>query len=140
MGHSYSNFLIRIVFSTKNRAKIIPRDRQGDLWRYMTGIAKNVKVNVLAIGGMPDHIHTLIALPGTIGHSTVIQKMKGNSSKRMGPKFEWQEGFGAFSVSDSRREDVLAYIHNQEEHHRKRNFEEEFIALLTAHNVDYDPR
>ena len=106
----------------------------------MTGIAKNIKVNVLAIGGMADHFHTLIALPGTLGHSTVIQKIKENSSKWMGLKFEWQEGFGAFSVSDSRREDVIAYINNQEEHHRKRNFEEEFIALSKAHNVDYDPR
>jgi hypothetical protein len=58
----------------------------------------------------------------------------------MGPKFEWQEGFGAFSVSDSRREDVIAYIRNQEEHQKKPNFQEEFIALLKAHNVDYDPR
>ncbi|HEU5234880.1 MAG TPA: IS200/IS605 family transposase [Terriglobales bacterium] len=140
MGHSYSNVLVHIVFSTKNRAKIIPRDHQEDLWRYMTGIAKSVKANVLAIGGMPDHIHALVALPGTIGHSTLIQKIKENSSKWMGSKFEWQEGFGAFSVSDSRRDDVIAYIHNQEEHHKKRNFEEEFIALLKAHNVDYDPR
>ena len=140
MGHSYSNVLVHIVFSTKNRAKIIPRDRQEDLRRYMTGIAKSVKANVLAIGGMPDHIHTLVALPGTIGYSTVIQKIKENSSKWLGPKFEWQEGFGAFSVSDSRRDDVIAYIHNQEEHHKKRSFEEEFIALLKAHNVDYDPR
>ena len=63
MGHSYSNVLVHLVFSTKNRAKIIPRYRQEDLWRYMTGIAKNLKVNVLATGGTPDHIHTLIALP-----------------------------------------------------------------------------
>ena len=88
MGHSHSNVLVYVVFSTKNRSKIIPCDRQEDLWRYMTGIVKNIKVNVLAIGGMADHIHTLIALPGTLGHSTVIQKIKENSSKWMGPKFE----------------------------------------------------
>ena len=122
------------------QGRIISRDRQEDLWQYMVGIGKNLKVNVIAIGGISDHIHTLVTLPGTIGHSTVIQKIKQNSSKWMGPNFEWQEGFGAFSVSDSRREDVIAYIRNQEEHHRKRNFEEEFIALLKAHNVDYDPR
>ena len=140
MGHSYSNVLVHVVFSTKNRAKMIPHDRQEDLGRYITGIATNIKVNILAIGGMPDHMHLLVGLPGTIGHSTAIQKIKENSSKWMGPDFEWQEGFGAFSVSDSRRGDVIAYIHNQEEHHKKRNFEEEFIELLKAHNVDYDPR
>ena len=106
----------------------------------MVGIGKNLKVNVIAIGGITDHIHMLVALPGTLGHSTAIQKIKENSSKWMGPKFEWQEGFGAFSVSDSRREDVIGYIRNQEEHHKKRSFEDEFIALLKAHKVDYDPR
>ena len=140
MGHSYSNVLVHAVFSTKNRAKIIPPDRQEQLWRYMVGIAKHHKVNVISIGGMSDHIHMLMALPGIIGHSTAIQKVKENSSKWMGRSFEWQEGYGAFSVSDSRRKDVIAYIRNQEKHHKKRNFEEEFIALLKAHNVDYDPR
>jgi hypothetical protein len=85
----------------------------------------------------------LIALPGTLGYSTAIQKMKASSSKWMSKEvhdFGWQEGFGTFSVSDSRRDDVIAYIHNQEEHHKKHNFDEEFIALLKAHNVDYDPR
>ena len=140
MGHSYCNVLIHTVFSTKNRAKIISRDRQDELWRYMTGIAKNHDSNVLAIGGMPDHIHMLIALPGSVAYSTAIQKIKAGSSKWMGHDFAWQEGFGAFSVSDSHRDEVISYIHNQEEHHKKRSFEEEFIALLKAHNVDYDPR
>ena len=79
MGHSYSNVLVHVVFSTKNRAKIIPPDRQEELWRYMVGIGKNLKVNVIAIGGMPDHIHVLMALPGMIGHSTAIQKVKEKS-------------------------------------------------------------
>jgi len=140
MGHSYSNVLVHVVFSTKDRAKIIPHDRQEDLWRYMSGIGKNLKVNVVTIGGIADHMHMLIALPGTVGHSTAIKTIKENSSKWMGAGFSWQEGFGAFSVSDSHRDDVIAYIHNQEEHHKKRSFEEEFIALLKAHNVDYDPR
>jgi REP element-mobilizing transposase RayT len=143
MGHSYSNVLIHIVFSTKNRTKSIPRDRHEELWRYMTGIAKNLEVNILAIGGMPNHVHILSAIPGTLGYSTAIQKIKASSSKWMKKgvrNFGWQEGFGAFSVSDSRRDDVIAYIHNQEEHHKKRSFDEEFIALLKAHNVDYDPR
>lgn len=143
MGHSYSNVLLHIVFSTKNRRKIIPPDHQEQLWKYITGIVHNLHGNVLAIGGMPDHTHILLAQPGTIGFSTMVQKIKTNSSGWMEETvkdFEWQEGFGAFSVSDSRRADVIAYIRNQEEHHKKRNFEEEFIALLKAHNVDFDPR
>ena len=143
MGHSYYNVLIHVVFSTKNRLKSIPRDRQEELWRYITGIARNHDISVIAIGGMPDHLHTLMALPGTVACSTAIQKIKSNSSKWMAGfvgDFCWQEGFGAFSVSDSRRNQVIAYIHNQEEHHKKRTFEEEFVALLKAHKIDYDPK
>ena len=143
MGHSYSNVMIHIVFSTKNRKENIPPDREEELWRYMTGMAKNLDTNVLAIGGMPDHIHILDAIPGVLGFSEVIQKIKTNSSKWMKGfvnDFGWQEGFGAFSVSDSRRDDVIAYIREQEEHHKKRTFEEEFIALLKAHGVEYDPK
>jgi REP element-mobilizing transposase RayT len=109
----------------------------------MTGISKNLDANVLAIGGMPDHIHILMAQPGPLRFSVLIQKIKANSSRWMSREtadFSWQEGFGAFSVSDSRREDVIAYILNQEEHRKKRSFEEEFIALLKAHHVDYDPK
>lgn len=109
----------------------------------MTGIAKRIHVRVLAIGGMPDHIHILIVLPGVMPFSSAIQKIKTYLSKWMVKSvrdFGWQEGFGAFSVSESRRDDVIAYIRNQEEHHNKREFEEEFIALLEAHHVDYDPK
>ena len=143
MGHSYHNVLIHIVFSTKERRKLIAREHQENLWRYITGIAKNLDTNVLSIGGMPDHIHILLAQPGMMPFSTIIQKIKINSSKWMEDtvrNFEWQEGFGAFSVSNSRRKAVIDYIHNQEKHHKKRSFEDEFIALLKAHNIDYDPK
>jgi len=79
---------VHVVFSTRNRAKMIPFDRQQDLWRYMGGISKNLKVNLLAIGGMPDHIHMLRALPGLLGYSNAIQKMKGSSSEWMGEVFQ----------------------------------------------------
>src|SRR5436305_1181313 len=143
MGHSYINVLVHIVFSTKERRKIIPTDKQEELWKYMTGIARNLRVNTVAIGGMPDHIHMLIAESGTIPISTVLQKVKGGSSKWLGKQgrgFAWPEGFGAFGVSVSHRDKVIAYIRNQPEHHKKRSFEEEFLALLEAVGVDYDPR
>jgi REP element-mobilizing transposase RayT len=83
MGHSYSNVLLHIVFSTKNRRKIIPPDHQDQLWKYMTGIVHNLGGSVLAIGGMPEHSHILLAQPGTIGFSTMVQKIKTNSSSWM---------------------------------------------------------
>ena len=143
MGHSYINVLVHIVFSTKERRKIIPVQKQEELWKYMTGIARNLGINTVAIGEMPDHIHMLIAESGTIPLSTVLQKVKGSSSKWLGSQvrgFAWQEGFGAFGVSASHLDKVIAYIRNQPEHHKKRTFEEEFLALLKAVGVDYDPR
>jgi putative transposase len=143
MGHSYMNVLIHLVFSTKERRKLIPTDKQEELWRYLTGIAKNLGFTVLAVGGMPDHVHLLIALSGTMAFSEFVQKLKANSSKWMAQEtrdFAWQQGFGAFGVSASHRDDVMAYIHNQPKHHKKRSFEEEFVALLKAVGTAYDPK
>ena len=143
MGHSYLNILIHLVFSTKERRKLIPANKQEELWRYLTGIAKNLGCSVLAVGGMPDHVHLLIALNGTVPFSEFVQKLKANSSRWMSQgkrEFVWQQGFGAFGVSASHRDDVIAYIHNQPEHHKKRTFEEEFVALLKAVGIEYDPR
>jgi REP element-mobilizing transposase RayT len=92
---------------------------------------------------MTDHTHLLLAMPGTIPFSEVVQKIKASSSGSMSEQvrgFHWQEGFGAFSVSASHRDEVIHYIHNQAEHHKKRSFEEEFIALLKAIGVSYDPK
>ena len=143
MGHSYINVLVHIVFSTKERRKIIPTDKQEELWKYMTGIARNLRVNTMAIGGMPDHIHMLIAESGRFLFLLCFRRSRavprnGSESKVRG--FAWQEGFGAFGVSVSHRDKVIAYIRNQPEHHKKRSFEEEFLALLEAVGVDYDPR
>jgi len=143
MGHSYINVFVHIVFSTKERRKIIPTDKQEELWKYMTGIARKLGVNTIAIGGMPDHIHMLVAESGVLPISSLLQKVKGSSSKWLGAQlrgFAWQEGFGAFGVSASHRDKVIAYIQNQPEHHKKRSFEEEFLTLLKAVGVDYDPR
>jgi putative transposase len=143
MGHSYVNVLTHLVFSTKNRRKLIPINKQEELWRYLTGIGKNLRTNVLAVGGMPDHVHLLIVLTGPMSISELVQKLKASSSKWMSQAerdFAWQQGFGAFGVSASHRDEVIAYIHNQPEHHRKRSFEEEFVALLNAVGVEYDPR
>lgn len=96
---------------------------------------------MIAVGGMPNHVHLLISTPPTMGVAVAVQKLKVNSSRWMGEqglRFEWQKGYAAFSVSPSLVETVTKYIRNQEQHHRVRSFEEEFIALLKKSGVDYD--
>lgn len=143
MGHSYVNVLAHVVFSTKNRRSTIPLHKQEELWKYLAGTARNLGTPTIATGGMPDHVHLLLALSGPLSISTTVQKIKVSSSKWLATEirdFAWQEGFGAFGVSSSQRQEVIAYIRNQSEHHKKRTFEEEFKALLKAVGVDYDPR
>jgi REP element-mobilizing transposase RayT len=103
-------------------------------------------MKALAIGGVLDHVHALLSLPSTMSFAKAVQLIKGGSSKwihdefRHLRKFEWQEGYGAFSVSASQVARTIAYIERQKEHHRKRTFKEEFITLLDKHHVVYDPR
>jgi REP element-mobilizing transposase RayT len=108
----------------------------------MIGIGRNKKVPVIAVGGMPNHVHLLLGLPGHLTYPEVISKIKSNSSrfmKRMNRSFEWQEGYGAFAVSTSQIDTVVRYIRNQAEHHRKRSFEEEFLLMLKKAGIEYDP-
>jgi putative transposase len=112
----------------------------------MGGIARENGMKALAIGGTQDHVHTLLSLPATISVAKAIQLIKGGSSKWIHDqlpkyrKFEWQDGYGAFSVSASQIETVVRYIDEQKEHHRKRTFEEEFLEFLDKHGVEYDRR
>jgi putative transposase len=139
--HTLACNLVHCVFSTKNRANLIAEPER--TWQYMTGIARAKQVPVLAIGGTSNHIHMLIALPPAVPLAKVIQDIEGNSSRWMGERerlFSWQPGYGAFSVSESRRDAVISYIANQEEHHRKWTFEQEFLTLLRNSKVPFDPK
>ena len=141
MPHSYSSALIHAVFSTKERQPTI--DDPEKLWAYIIGIEKNLGIRPMATGGISNHVHLLFALPGTLAFSVAIQKIKANSSRWMKarvPGFAWQEGFGAFSVSPSHVQAVTGYIRNQEQHHRQRRFEDEFISMLEKAGIEYDPR
>lgn len=143
MPHTYSQNYLHVVFSTKERRKLITKEFQPKLWSYMAGIARNNDFLVLANGGMEDHTHLLIQLPATLALAKAVQLLKGGSSKWVGEhgrEFSWQEGYGAFSVSKSKISTVVKYIENQETHHRKITFEDEFIALLEKHGIEYDPR
>ncbi len=142
MSHAFVKNHLHLVFSTKDRIKIIPKNIQPELWSYMAGICKNKEMPAIAIGGMNDHAHILFHLPPTLTLSKAIQLLKANSSKWMnehGMKFAWQEGYAAFSVSVSNTPVVAEYIRNQEKHHRKITFQDEYLALLKKHGIEFDP-
>ena len=143
MSHSYSQNLVHCVYSTEERRKLIPPELQRGLWECKSAIAKRDGVHVIEAGGTENHVHILLALPPTITLSKALQNIKAYSSRWMsehGVHFKWQQGYGAFSVSPSQIQGVVSYVRNQAEHHRRRSFEEEFIFLLKASGVEYDPR
>src|SRR5713226_6747470 len=129
MSHTYFQNVMHVVFSTKDRRKIIPPELKERLWAYAAGICKHENIFVHAIGGMEDHIHLLLQFPATEPISKAVKTIKVNSSRWMsnqGIDFAWQQGYGAFSVSKSNIAAVTHYIQNQEKHHKKMGFEEEF--------------
>jgi len=146
MSHSYVTNLMHCVFSTKERYPFVDSELELRLWPYIGGIARENKMKALTIGGTADHVHALLSLPATMSFAKAVQLIKGGSSKWIHDtfakykKFEWQEGYGAFSVSASQASRTIAYINNQKEHHHKRTFEDEFLALLDKHGVEYDRR
>ncbi len=143
MSHSYAQNHIHLVFSTKNREKLLPSEFLQRLWSYTAGICKNHDLLTFAVGGMEDHVHLLFRLPPTISLANAVTLIKSNSSKWIREKekaFAWQEGYGAFSVSSSNIAAVIKYIETQEEHHRKLGFEDEFISLLKKHGMPFDPK
>ena len=144
MGHSYASIRLHIVFSTFERRKTITPATQSRLWAYIAGVARKLDAQVFEVGGVADHVHVFATLPATLTAAQLVQKLKANSSRWMrqngASRFEWQRGYGAFSVSASATEEVRAYIHGQEEHHRKHTFEEEFLSLLKRYGLEYDPK
>ena len=140
MAHTCASNFIHCIFSTKNRKPLIPAERVTGLYSYLGGIARGEGLTLIAAGGTANHVHLLFALPAACPLAAAVQKLKGSSSRWMGPGFAWQEGYGAFSVSPSHVSVVKRYIGGQEEHHRKRSFEEEFLALLRNCGIPYDDR
>ena len=116
------------------------------LWPFLGGIARQNKMKAIEIGGVPDHVHVLLSLPSTLSIAKALQFIKGGSSKwvhdtfREHWRFGWQVKYGAFSVSVSQLDKTIRYIRNQEAHHRKMTFQEEFVALLKKHRIAYDER
>ena len=143
---TFTNLLFHIVYSTKYRKLMIEKSWQDDLYGYVGGIVRDHKGTLLCMGGVSDHVHLLAKLSPTIAVSDMLRLIKSNSSKMVNETmtllipFEWQPGYAAFSVSESQYPRVRDYILNQEEHHRKKTFQEEFIELLEKHNITYDLR
>jgi putative transposase len=144
MSHTYISDLVHCVFSTKERRNLIRPEIQSDLWAFLGGIARKNGFKALIVGGTENHVHVLLSLPTQMPLAKAMQLIKGVSSHWMNENhakgFAWQQGYGAFTVGISQKDDTIAYIQSQAEHHRKRSFEEEFVAFLKKHNVEYDPR
>ena len=146
MGHSFTSSLFHCVFSTTGRRQLITQDLQPRLWPFMGGIARKKGMKALIVGGVEDHVHLLLSLPSTLAIAKAVQQIKGESSKWVHDtfpdhwRFAWQEGYGAFSVGISQVEATIRYIETQPEHHRKRSFQEEFLAMLEKHGILYDER
>jgi putative transposase len=146
MAHTYTSLFVHCVFSTKERRNLLSKDVRERLWPYLGGIAREKGMSAVAVGGTDNHVHILLSVPPTISAAKAVQLIKGTSSKWIHDtfpthaSFAWQEGYGAFTINVSGIEETIAYINRQEEHHRVRSFEEEYIGFLKRHRIEYDDR
>ena len=146
MVNTYSQIYIHIVFAVENRASLIDYSWEERLQKYITGIVSKNGQKMIAINGMPDHIHFFIGMKPSCNLSELIREIKKSSNSFVNDEkftpycFSWQEGYGAFTVSVSHVSDTIAYIDAQKEHHQKKTFQEEYIVFLKKHNIEYDER
>ena len=146
MPQSLTKIYLHIIFSTKYRRSLITDDVQTQLYPYMAGILKTYKSTPVLIGGMPDHVHILTTLSKNYATCKLIEEVKKSSSKwvkTLSPylrAFQWQNGYGAFSIGQSQINAVTKYIERQKQHHRKMTFKEEFLKFLEKYQVEYDER
>jgi len=146
MANTYTQIYIQLVFAVQGRRSLIGNHVKQDLYKYLTGLVQQRMHKLIAINGMPDHVHMLIGQHPDNALSDLVRDVKALSSKHINQnrwvrgKFQWQEGFRAFSYSRSQLGTVIRYIEQQERHHRKRSFREEYLELLTKFGVDFDAR
>lgn len=146
MANTYSQIHLQFVFAVKHRDSLIRSQWKEELYLYISGIIEKQGHKLLAINGMPDHIHIFIGMRPNQSVSDLLQDIKRNSSLWINQKgfvngkFEWQEGYGAFSYSKSQVKAVIDYIENQENHHKKISFREEYIDFLQKFEIEYDER
>lgn len=145
MAGTFSQVYIQVVFAVKGRENLISNEWKEELHKYISGIITAKGQQAIIVNGVSDHIHCFIGLKPSIAISDLVRDIKNNSTnfindrKFIKGKFRWQEGFGVFSYSQSQIKDVYNYILNQEEHHRKKTFKDEYIEFLNDNQVDYKP-
>ena len=146
MGSTLSNLVYHVIFSTKNREPLINSKLCNALYGHIGGIIKSESAILLQIGGMPDHIHIVLKLKPVHSLSEIMKKLKGHSSKWvneqafLNERFSWQEGYAAFTVSESQIGAVVHYVKNQKSHHQNLSYQEEFTQFLKHHRVEFEER
>jgi len=146
VANTYTQIYIQVVFAVEGRQSLIAPEHNDELQKYITGIVTTQRHKLIAINNLPDHMHLLIGLRPDAALSELVRDIKANSSRFINEKrwvrgrFSWQEGFGAFSYSRSQLDTVIRYIRNQQKHHARKSFREEYGALLDRFGVVYDPR
>ena len=144
MANTYSQSYFHLIFSPKNRQALIQKTWKDELEKYITGIIQNNKHKLLAIGSMPDHIHIFIGYNLNHRISDLVEEIKTSSNKWIKDneltkfKFEWQKGYGAFTHSHSQIDAIIKYVLNQEQHHMKRTFKEEYLEILKKNDIKYN--
>lgn len=145
MSGTFSQIYIQVVFAVRGRESLIHPSWEEELYKYISGIVKNKEQKMIAINGMPDHIHFLIGMRPSCCLSDLVREIKKSSNdfikeKKLSKyKFNWQEGYGAFSYSQSGLGNVIAYIRDQKEHHKKTTFKDEYVELLTKFEIEHKP-
>jgi REP element-mobilizing transposase RayT len=146
MPQSLANVLLHVVFSTKGRGPVLANAWRPELEAYLAGILRHLDCPAVQVGGMQEHVHLLCRLSRTLAIAKMVEEVKKGSSKWVKTKaaalrnFHWQNGYGVFSVNPSRAPEVIEYIADQEKHHRRVTFEEEYRALLEKHGLEFDER
>jgi putative transposase len=146
VANTYSQIYIQTVFAVEGRQSLIKPDFKEDLFKYITGIVKNQGQKLISINGMSDHIHFLIGLRPAMALADLVREIKVDSTNHINKekwihgRFNWQEGYGAFSYGHSQLETIIRYIQNQEKHHRRRSFKDEYLSLLRKFDIAFDDK
>lgn len=146
MANTFSQIYLQFVFAVKNRQSLVPKQHKEELHKYITGLVQNRKAKLLAIHCMPDHIHIFTGFKPVISISDFVKEIKVESNEFINgkgwisEKFAWQEGYGVFSYSHSHIDNVVKYILNQEEHHRKKTFKKEYLEFLKKFEIPFEEK
>jgi len=146
MANTFSQIYIQSVFAVSNRQSLIKPEFKEELYKYITGIVRNHGQKLISINGMPDHLHILIGLRPAMALADLIQEIKADSThfvnkrRLVHGRFSWQEGYGAFSYGHSQLDTIIRYIQNQEKHHQRRSFKDEYLSLLRKFDIAFEDK